>query len=104
MDELKKCLTVKEKARLADWGNAAGFEPVAEQELFMDSHGCNVVLMVVRYEGHSERDPLYGFTYRYSSEERFFEDDPMELVPIEGETVTKIEYKRADGEDWQDHI
>lgn len=101
---LMKTLTKEDKERLAYWENAAGLEPVADQQLFMDSHGCNVVLMVVRHEGHGDGDPLYGFTYRYSSEERFYEDDPMDLVAIESTEVVKIEYRRVDGEDWSDHI
>lgn len=89
-------LTVEEKEKLANWEDAAGLEPVAEQELFMDSHGCNVVLMVCKQADQS----LVGFTFRYSSEERFYDDDPMETFAIESEQVTETRYKRADGEDW----
>ena len=47
------------------------------------------------------RFSLVGFTFRYSSEERFYDDDPMETFAIESEQVTETRYKRADGEDWE---
>jgi hypothetical protein len=93
-----KCLLVTEKY------DVAGLTNVDEQELFMDTHGCNVVLVVCKDVGGD----LVGFTYRYSSEEHFYDLDPNELFPLISvnkhpctlEEVKKIEYKRADGEEW----
>ena len=101
----KILLTPNDKKELADEydgsGRAAGLvtadEP--EQDLFMDSHGCMVILVPCRRESD---DALYGFLYRRSSEEAFFDTRPMEAFPIVGKEVARIEYSLASGEDWSD--
>jgi hypothetical protein len=93
-------LTTEEKELLADWQDAAELTVVDEQDLFMDNHGCNVVLVVCR----DPEDQLVGFTYRYSSEERFYDDDPMETIPVVARQVQSFEYDRADGDDWNEHV
>ena len=98
-----KRLTETERRRLADWEHAAGYTTVADQELGIDSHGCMVVLIVVRREDREEA-PLLGFTYRYSSEQNFFEDDSPVLVKLEPCETTVIEYYQADGEDWSEYL
>lgn len=97
-------LTIDDKKALADGGSgrAAGLvEAGEEQLLFMDSHGCNVYLVPCRGEASGV---LYGFTYRMSSEESFYDDDPMEAIPIHAVEVTKIEYIPASGEEWNDLV
>ena len=78
----------------------AGLVAVDEQELFMDSHGCNVVLIVCK----DEQDQLVGFTYRYSSEEAFYDDDPMETFPLVWKQVTIVQYSHADGTEWNELV
>lgn len=92
-------LIVEEKRSLANEDDAAGLEYVGEQELFMDSHGCNVVLVAVR-ENDRPESQLLGFTFRRSSEEWFYDDDPMELVPIVAEELKVIQYTPMDGRNW----
>ena len=99
MSKLK--ITKKQKHDLVMGYDVPGFEIIDEQDLFMDSHGCNVVLVVVKKDGD---DCPLGFTYRYSSEESFYDEDPMELVPLETREVVKVEYPRADGKDWGDCV
>jgi len=94
-------ITEDQKRGLVDGYEVPGLEVIDEQELFMDNHGCNVVLIVVKKDGDDR--PL-GFTYRYSSEENFYDDDPMELVPLEPREVVKIEYSRVDGKNWNDCV
>jgi hypothetical protein len=90
-------ITAEQKRDLADGYEVSGLEFIAEDQLFMDSHGCQVVLVVVKKHGS---DQLLGFTYRYSSEESFYEDDPMELVPVRPREVVKTVYDRYDMKPW----
>ncbi len=95
-------LSERDRRRLADEENAAGYEYIAEQDLGMDSHGCNVVLVVIRHGSKDSR--LEGFTYRYSSEERFFEDESPTLIALQSREVTTVEYYQAEGRAWSDYV
>ena len=97
-------LTADEKRELSDLGSgrAAGLiAELPEQFLFMDSHGCNVMLVPCRRESDGA---LFGFTYLQSSEEPFFDDSPMEAIPIVGKEVVRIEYSPASGEEWNEIV
>jgi len=90
-------LTVADKENLLNEEPAAGLTYVCTQDLGMDSHGCNVVLVVC-----CDVDCVpYGFTCRYSSEAWEFEDDPMEAVQLSVKEVVAEEYVRADGQEWE---
>lgn len=71
------------------------FDGVAEEELFMDSHGLMIVLVVLK---HRQSGGLYGFLYERSSEEAFF--DNVELLPLMAESVVVTKYSRSDGKPW----
>lgn len=92
-------LTDKQREALSRFGNGdvGEFCTVGdEQDLGMDNHGCQVNLVAFKKAG----DPkLYGFIYRESSEEAFYEDD-REVFELEAFEVTETRYRRADGAEW----
>jgi len=90
-------LTVEDKKALVDWQESAGLRTEDFQELGMDSRGCNVCLVLCLDEDNNK----HGFLYRYSSEEHFYDEDPMETFPVVGVETTTIIWVRADGEDWE---
>ncbi len=90
-------LTAAEREAIVNGEKHPKYEFVATQELHMDSHGCNVVLAVLRVPAEHR---IVGFTYRYSSEEPFFEDDPDELIGLIAREVTEWKYFRKSGKEW----
>jgi hypothetical protein len=90
-------LTVADKENLLNEEPAAGLTYVCTQHLKMDSHGCNVVLVVCE----DAAGVPHGFTCRYSSEAWEFEDDPMEAVQLSVKEIVAEEYVRADGQGWE---
>lgn len=97
-------LTAAEKRELSDLGSGRASGLIAkllEQDLFMDSHGCMVILVPCVRESDGA---LFGFTYRQSSEEQFFDEDPMEAIPIVGKEVVKIEYSPENGKEWSEIV
>jgi hypothetical protein len=73
-----------------------GKEYVGIMYLGMDSHECEVSLVVFRHEGN-----LYGFICRYGGEMYHWEDDPDEAVPVTPKEIVVTKYDRSDGEKWE---
>ena len=91
-----KSVTKAQMKRLIECENLPGLEYVGEQFIYMDSHGENVKLHVCKRDDGS----LVGFPVWVNSEEINFWQDPAELIPLVAEEVTRTEYKRADGDEW----
>ena len=90
-------ITVKQKKAWIDRKPTSGMVWHDEQVLYMDNHGCNVTLVVVKKEDSSGE--LFGFTYLQSSEDSIYDED-MELVPVSCRQVMAFEYERKDGGEW----
>lgn len=98
VEDLKKdvnmILTKEQRKELVYDGESGEIYVEAEQEIGMDSHGCNVVLVVCKVPNV---DSLMAFTYRYSSEENFFDVDPDEMIAVKEYEKTVTVYERRDG-------
>lgn len=95
-------LTKKQRKALFSEEDVPGFEFVDSQTLYMDSHGANITLVVFKVEGDqrlSGYQELFGYICEVNSEFTEFESD--EIFEVIGMPVTRFEYERADGEEWE---